>query len=95
MKPPPPLHPMTHKPLNPEDLSPLFPDELIKQEVTNERFISIPDEVIDVFRLWRPTPLIRSVFFFSSPYIIIVSKFPIKKVIFAYILPNLFSYMYL
>ncbi|OAY65452.1 Tryptophan synthase beta chain 2, partial [Ananas comosus] len=59
VKPPPPLHPMTHKPLNPEDLSPLFPDELIKQEVTNERFISIPDEVIDVFRLWRPTPLIR------------------------------------
>ncbi|OAY64776.1 Tryptophan synthase beta chain 2 [Ananas comosus] len=59
VKPPPPLHPKTHKPLNPEDLSPLFPDELIKQEVTNERFISIPDEVIDVFRLWRPTPLIR------------------------------------
>lgn len=60
LKPPPPLHPQTHKPLNPEDLSPLFPDELIVQEVTGDRFINIPDEVIDVYRLWRPTPLLRA-----------------------------------
>ncbi|KAL3624132.1 Tryptophan synthase beta chain 2 [Castilleja foliolosa] len=60
IKPPPPLHPKTFEPIKPEDLSPLFPDELIKQEVSNERFINIPDEVIDVYGLWRPTPLIRA-----------------------------------
>nr|CAB3468481.1 unnamed protein product [Digitaria exilis] len=60
VKPPPPLHPQTHQPLNPSDLSPLFPDELIRQEVTDERFIDIPEEVIDVYELWRPTPLIRA-----------------------------------
>lgn len=60
VKPPPPLNPKTFEPINPEDLSPLLPDELIKQEVTNERFIDIPEEVIDVYSLWRPTPLIRS-----------------------------------
>ncbi|CAN6477520.1 unnamed protein product [Victoria cruziana] len=59
-KPPPALHPKTHKPLNFEDLTPLFPDELIIQEVTEEKFIDIPDEVIDVYRLWRPTPLLRA-----------------------------------
>lgn len=60
VKPPPPLHPRTFQPINPEDLSPLFPDELIKQEGSHDRFIDIPDEVIDIYRLWRPTPLIRS-----------------------------------
>ncbi|XP_066371858.1 uncharacterized protein [Miscanthus floridulus] len=60
VKPPPPLHPQTHQPLNPSDLSPLFPDELIRQEVTDERFVDIPEEVIDVYKLWRPTPLIRA-----------------------------------
>ncbi|KAK6129068.1 hypothetical protein DH2020_037181 [Rehmannia glutinosa] len=60
VKPPPPLHPKTFEPIKPEDLSHLFPDELIKQEATNERFIDIPEEVIDVYRLWRPTPLIRA-----------------------------------
>ncbi|CAO1948583.1 unnamed protein product [Urochloa humidicola] len=60
VKPPPPLHPQTHQPLHPSDLSPLFPDELIRQEVTDERFVDIPDEVIDVYKLWRPTPLIRA-----------------------------------
>lgn len=59
VKPPPPLHPKSFKPVKPEDLSPLFPDELIKQELSNEKFIDIPDEVLDVYRLWRPTPLIR------------------------------------
>ncbi|KAG1326655.1 hypothetical protein COCNU_01G005890 [Cocos nucifera] len=60
LKPPPALHPKTHKPLKFEDLSPLFPDELIKQEVSHDRFIDIPDEVIDIYKLWRPTPLIRA-----------------------------------
>ncbi|KAI7744192.1 hypothetical protein M8C21_020810 [Ambrosia artemisiifolia] len=60
IKPPPPLHPKTFEPLQPQDLSHLFPDELIKQETTNERFIVIPDEVVDIYRLWRPTPLIRA-----------------------------------
>ena len=59
VKPPPPLHPKTYEPIKPEDLSPLFPDELIKQEVTTDRFIDIPDEVRDIYSLWRPTPLIR------------------------------------
>lgn len=61
IKPPPPLHPKSLKPVKPEDLSPLFPDELIMQEGSNERFIDIPAEVVDIYRLWRPTPLIRYV----------------------------------
>ncbi|THU44427.1 hypothetical protein C4D60_Mb02t07260 [Musa balbisiana] len=60
LKPPPALHPKTHKPLKHEDLSPLFPDELIRQEVSDDRFIPIPDDVIDIYKLWRPTPLIRA-----------------------------------
>jgi len=56
----PPLHPKTFKPLGPEDLAPLFPMELIKQEVSQERWIDIPDEVLDVYKLWRPTPLHRA-----------------------------------
>jgi tryptophan synthase beta chain len=58
--PPPPLHPGTLQPVGPDDLAPLFPMELIGQEVSTERFIAIPEEVIDVYRLWRPTPLIRA-----------------------------------
>ncbi len=58
--PPPPLNPGTHEPLGPEALAPLFPMELIKQEVSAERYIEIPDEVQDVYRLWRATPLIRA-----------------------------------
>lgn len=60
VKPPPPLHPKTFEPVKPEDLSPLFPDELIKQEASNDRFIDIPEEVRDIYQLWRPTPLIRA-----------------------------------
>ncbi|KAK9091074.1 hypothetical protein Sjap_024251 [Stephania japonica] len=60
VKPLPPLHPKTFKPIVPEDLAPLFPDELIMQEASNERFIDIPDEVVDIYKLWRPTPLIRA-----------------------------------
>ncbi|KAK3212220.1 hypothetical protein Dsin_016926 [Dipteronia sinensis] len=60
VKPPPPLHPKTFEPIKPEDLSPLFPDALIKQEASNDRFIDIPDEVLDIYGLWRPIPLIRA-----------------------------------
>src|SRR5262244_1419749 len=57
---PPVLHPGTGKPIGPADLAPLFPMELIKQEVSQERWIEIPDEVRDIYRLWRPTPLYRA-----------------------------------
>lgn len=56
----PPLHPLTREPVKPEDLAPVFPPSLIEQEVSTERFIDIPGEVIDVYRLWRPTPLVRA-----------------------------------
>ena len=57
---PPVLNPETKKPVGPEDLAPLFPMELIKQEVSNTRFIEIPDEVIDIYKLHRPPPLYRA-----------------------------------
>ena len=57
---PPPIHPGTRKPLEPADLSAIFPAELIAQEMSTERWIAIPDEVRDVYRLWRPTPLKRA-----------------------------------
>ncbi|UCB44924.1 MAG: TrpB-like pyridoxal phosphate-dependent enzyme [Spirochaetota bacterium] len=57
---PPYLHPMTKEPLGPQDLAPLFPMELIKQEVSQDRYIDIPDEVLDVYRMWRPTTLYRA-----------------------------------
>ncbi|MDD4178600.1 MAG: TrpB-like pyridoxal phosphate-dependent enzyme [Candidatus Margulisbacteria bacterium] len=56
----PPLHPATHKPLGPEDLAPLFPMALIAQEMCPDPFIEIPDEILDVLKLWRPTPLVRA-----------------------------------
>ncbi|MCX6169083.1 MAG: TrpB-like pyridoxal phosphate-dependent enzyme [Ignavibacteriales bacterium] len=56
----PPLHPGTKQPIGPQDLSAIFPMELIKQEVSQERFIEIPDEVRDLYKLSRPTPLIRA-----------------------------------
>jgi tryptophan synthase beta chain len=58
--PPPPLHPGTKQPIGPSDLEPLFPREIILQEVSTERWIEIPEPVRDVYRLWRPTPLIRA-----------------------------------
>jgi tryptophan synthase beta chain len=58
--PPPPLHPGTHQPVGPDDLAPLFPPELIAQEVSAERYIDIPDVVQDIYRLWRPSPLYRA-----------------------------------
>jgi len=57
---PPPLHPGTGQPIGPADLAPLFPMELIKQEVSTERWIAIPEPVRDAYRVWRPTPLIRA-----------------------------------
>ena len=56
----PPLHPGTLKPVGPEDLAPVFPMNLIEQEVSTERWIKIPDEVLDKLLLWRPTPLYRA-----------------------------------
>jgi len=54
------LHPATGKPITPDDLAPLFAMELIKQEVSTERWIEIPEEVRDVYRLWRPTTMFRA-----------------------------------
>ena len=56
----PPLHPGTGQPIGPDDLAPLFPMALIMQEVSAEREIEIPDEVRDIYKLWRPTPLYRA-----------------------------------
>ena len=56
----PPLHPGTRQPVGPDDLAPLFPMALIGQEVSAEPWIDVPGEVIDVLRLWRPTPLVRA-----------------------------------
>ncbi|WIV52629.1 TrpB-like pyridoxal phosphate-dependent enzyme [Amycolatopsis nalaikhensis] len=58
--PPPPLHPGTREPVGPADLAPLFPQALIEQEVTAERYVDIPEEVREVYRLWRPSPLFRA-----------------------------------
>ncbi len=58
--PPPPLHPGTHEPVGPDDLAPLFPMDLILQEVSTDSYIDIPGEVLDVYSLWRPTPLYRA-----------------------------------
>jgi tryptophan synthase beta chain len=56
----PPLHPGTKQPVGPEDLSVLFPMGLIKQEVSKERWIDIPDEILDFYKTYRPTPLHRA-----------------------------------
>ncbi len=57
----PPLHPATGKPIGPDDLAPLFPMGLIMQEVnTTDRYIEIPDEVLEIYRTWRPTVLHRA-----------------------------------
>jgi tryptophan synthase beta chain len=57
----PPLHPGTREPVGPDDLAPLFPMALIGQEVSAEPWIDVPGEVLDILRLWRPTPLVRAV----------------------------------
>jgi tryptophan synthase beta chain len=56
----PPLHPATRDPVGPDDLAPLFPMALIAQEVSTDQWIDIPGEVLDVLRMWRPTPLVRA-----------------------------------
>lgn len=58
--PPPPLHPGTREVATADDLAPLFPKALIEQEMSAERYIDIPGPVLDVYRLWRPSPLYRA-----------------------------------
>jgi tryptophan synthase beta chain len=58
--PPPVLHPQTMEPITPDFLSVLFPMALIMQEVSTERYIDIPEEVREIYKLYRPTPLIRA-----------------------------------
>ena len=57
---PPVLHPGTGQPVGPDDLAPLFPMGLIMQEVSQERYIDIPEEIQEVYKIWRPTPLVRA-----------------------------------
>lgn len=54
------LHPGTGKPVGPDDLAPIFPMGLIQQEVSRDRFIDIPEEIQDIYRIWRPSPLVRA-----------------------------------
>ena len=56
----PPLNPKTKEPIGPDDLKAIFPMGLIKQEVSQERYISIPNEVREIYRIWRPSPLYRA-----------------------------------
>ncbi len=56
----PPLHPATREPVGPDDLAPLFPMALIGQEMTTEPWVDVPGPVLDILRLWRPTPLVRA-----------------------------------
>ena len=56
----PPLHPQTRQPISPDDLKAIFPMELIKQEVSRDRYIPIPSEVREIYRIWRPSPLYRA-----------------------------------
>ena len=56
----PPLHPGTREPVGPDDLSPLFPMALIEQEMSPAPWVDVPGEVIDILKLWRPTPLVRA-----------------------------------
>lgn len=57
---PPPLHPLTKEPAGPDDLAPLFPMDLIVQEVSQDRWIPIPEEILEIYSIWRPSPLIRA-----------------------------------
>ncbi|WP_080240620.1 TrpB-like pyridoxal phosphate-dependent enzyme [Spirosoma rigui] len=59
-KPLPPLHPGTHEPIGPDMLAPLFPMELIRQEVSTDPWVTIPDEVRELYKIWRPTPMFRA-----------------------------------
>jgi tryptophan synthase beta chain len=59
-KPQPPLDPQTHQPISPDKLSAIFPQSLIAQEVTQQKYVKIPDELLKVYAKWRPTPLVRA-----------------------------------
>ena len=56
----PPLNPQTREPVGPEAFAPIFPQEIIRQEVTAEPYVPIPEEVREIYSLWRPTPLFRA-----------------------------------
>jgi tryptophan synthase beta chain len=58
---PPPLHPGTKQPISLEDMTAIFPENIVRQEMSPERFIDIPEPVRDIYTLWRPTPLLRAV----------------------------------
>src|SRR3954464_6695005 len=58
---PPPLHPGTKQPISPEDMLAIFPQNLVEQEMTTEKWVEIPKPVRDIYALWRPTPLLRAV----------------------------------
>lgn len=60
---PPPLHPGTKQPISPDALLAIFPENLVRQEVSSERWIDVPEEVREIYSLWRPTPLLRAVRF--------------------------------
>ncbi|MBN2257496.1 MAG: TrpB-like pyridoxal-phosphate dependent enzyme, partial [Anaerolineaceae bacterium] len=55
------LNPRTKQPITPDDLAVLFPRSLIQQEVSTERYIDIPEPVREIYKLWRPTPLMRAI----------------------------------
>ncbi|HOO57632.1 MAG TPA: TrpB-like pyridoxal phosphate-dependent enzyme [bacterium] len=57
----PPLNPETKEPVGPDALTPIFPMSLIEQEVSQERWIDIPEEILDIYAMWRPTPLFRAI----------------------------------
>ncbi len=59
--PKPPLHPKTGQPVAPDDLLRIFPENLVQQEASTERWIDVPDPVAEIYKLWRPTPLMRAV----------------------------------
>ncbi|MFO7800056.1 MAG: hypothetical protein R6V22_09790, partial [Rhodohalobacter sp.] len=59
-KPLPPLNPKTRQPAGPDDLSPIFPKGLIEQEMSAEQYVEIPEEVREIYKIWRPTPLYRA-----------------------------------
>ena len=56
----PPLNPATNEPISPDDLAPLFPQALIKQENSTQKYIDIPEDIKDIYRLWRPSPVYRA-----------------------------------
>jgi tryptophan synthase beta chain len=56
----PPLNPATREPIKPSELEPIFAKELIKQEMSSEKYIDIPQEILDIYTLWRPSPLYRA-----------------------------------